>query len=92
MRFPALPGQLKRNQRVVEQGRVGTPSFRRYILGAGTTIVAALGLGLACLNSHDIVLEIVGLGFFVGALMFTWVFIPVLILNRSEHKRRRSAV
>jgi hypothetical protein len=90
MRFPALPGQEARNARVNHQGRVGTPAFRRNILGTGTTIAVAIILGFACLITDDTVLNAVGFVCLVGALLLTWVFIPVLILHQSERRRRRS--
>jgi hypothetical protein len=86
----SVAGARGKNARVMQQGTLGTPAFRRNILGAGTIVALTILMGFACLMTPGYTLFALGFVCFGGTLFSTWVFIPLLLLHQREKKGRQS--
>jgi hypothetical protein len=94
MKFPELPGQRARTERVRRSGVLGTPQFDEAIIVGGLWFGAFEAFGafavLGAQNAKNPALYLFAGFFIVSGWLLIWTMVPV-ILEHSRIKRGDSS-
>jgi hypothetical protein len=89
VKFPALPGQKVRTQRVLQAGLVGTKAFNRIIIRYGVLLtIAVLGFGVLGVLQPNGILQVIGILFILAGFFMIWSVIPIIRLHFVKRRER----